>query len=158
MTLSIVHFDGGTFGDKVKKLKQLACVSALIVGSLIVAPSSALADSDAGAVFDHHLTAFIERNMQENLADYTEDSVVIIPNTIFRGKAEIEGLFGALFKEFAQEGSKFELTEKRVEGNIVYISWKASTPDNEYRYATDTFLIEDGKIKIQTIGLVVESK
>ncbi|MDC0738324.1 nuclear transport factor 2 family protein [Cognatishimia sp. SS12] len=114
--------------------------------------------ADPEAVFDHHLQAFVDRNMEQNLADYTDDSVVIIPNAIFRGLDEIEGFFGAIFQEFAQDGSSFELTEKRVEGNVVYISWRAETPDNSYVYATDTFVIENDKIVTQTIGLVVEPK
>lgn len=129
---------------------------AVVMAGVLSGATSAYADAET--VFDHHLKAFIERNMEANLADYTDNSVVIIPGKTFRGLAEIEGFFGAIFDEFAQEGTSFELTEKRVEGDIVYISWTADTPDNVYRYATDTFLIQDDKIMTQTIGLVVEPK
>ena len=129
-----------------------------IAAVFCLSAASAQAEMGTEAIFDHHLKAFVERNMEENLADYTEDSVVIIPNAIFTGLDEIEGLFAGLFAEFAKEGASIELTEKRVHNNIVYISWQADTPDNTYHYATDTFVIEDGKIVTQTIGLVVEAK
>ncbi|MCH2249416.1 MAG: nuclear transport factor 2 family protein [Cognatishimia sp.] len=136
--------------------KKVGRSAAIASACLFVSVGAALADAEA--VFDHHLKAFLDRNMEENLADYTEGSVVIIPNAVFRGLDEIEGFFGAIFEEFAQEGTTFELTEKHVEDKIVYISWTAETPSNTYTYATDTFLIEDGKILTQTIGLIVEPK
>ncbi|MBO6920419.1 MAG: nuclear transport factor 2 family protein [Rhizobiaceae bacterium] len=137
---------------------SLKTLTSLVVSTMILFGGTVASLADPTKVFDHHLTAFIDRNMEENLADYTEDSVVIIPNKIFRGLDEIEGFFGAIFEEFAQPGSTFELTEKRVHGDTVYISWSAETPDNKYVYATDTFLIKDGKILTQTIGLIVEAK
>ena len=134
-------------------------ISALSVATtLFLSATGVQAEMAPEEVFDHHLNAFVERNMKENLSDYTEDSVVIIPNAIFTGKDEIEGFFAGLFEEFAKEGANIKLTEKRVHNNVVYISWQADTPDNTYHYATDTFVIEDGKIITQTIGFVVEKK
>jgi hypothetical protein len=61
-------------------------------------------------------------------------------------------------QEFGQEGVVFEMGEMHVSGKIVYISWSAETPENSYIYATETYLIEDGKIAVQTVGWIKEPK
>ena len=84
-------------------------------------------------VLDHHLDAFGAQDMEENLKDYGEDSVLITHSDVFRGIDEIEG-------------------------DVAYITWNAETPENVYEFATDTFLIRDGGIETQTLGAVVSSK
>lgn len=138
-------------------LKRIFIVVA-ILSSVISASNVATAQETTEQVFTHHLKAFLDRNMEENLKDYTEDSVVIIPNAIFKGKEQIRGLFGGLFSEFAKPGMTFKLTEQRVVDNVVYISWTAETADNVYEYASDTFVVVDGKFAFQTIALKVTAK
>ncbi|MFB9823185.1 nuclear transport factor 2 family protein [Halobaculum roseum] len=111
------------------------------------------------SVLDHHLDAFATQDMEEMLADYTDDSVVIT-NTAgtFHGLDEIRTLFEGLFAEFEQEGVDFQLDRKVVEDDIAYIVWHAETPDNSYEFATDTFHVHDGVISTQTLGAVVNPK
>jgi hypothetical protein len=138
-------------------LKRIFIVAA-ILSSMTLVSNVAAARETAEQVFTHHLKAFLDRNMEENLKDYTENSVVIIPNAIFKGKDQIRGLFAGLFAEFAKPGMTFKLTEQRVVDNVVYISWTAETADNVYEYASDTFIVVDGKFAFQTIALKVKAK
>ncbi|SHH34616.1 nuclear transport factor 2 family protein [Halobaculum gomorrense] len=111
------------------------------------------------SVLDHHLDAFMDQNMDEMLADYTDDSVVITNTSgTFRGLDEIRTLFEGLFAEFGQGDVEFQLDTRVVEGDIAYIVWHAETPDNSYEFATDTFHVHDGAISTQTLGAVVTSK
>ena len=111
------------------------------------------------SVLDHHLDAFADRDIEETLADYDDDSVVVT-NTdgSFHGLGEIRTLFEGLFAEFGQSDVDFELDRTETEGDVAYIVWHAETPDNSYEFATDTFVVRDGTIRTQTLGAVVTPK
>lgn len=104
------------------------------------------------AVLEHHLTAFIDLDMDEILADYTDDSAIITNMGSFHGMEDIEGLFEGFFEEFSQGNVDIEVDQQTVDGEIAYITWHAETPDNVYEFATDTFVIRDGVIETQTFA------
>ena len=109
-------------------------------------------------VLDHHLEAFGAQDIEATMDDYTDDAVVITHGDVHRGHDEISDWFEGLFSEFGQSDVDFSLDEKTVEGEYAYIVWRAETPDNDYEFATDTFVVEDGKIVAQTLGTKVSSK
>lgn len=109
-------------------------------------------------VLNHHLDAFTAQDLDETLTDYTDDSVVITNVGTFRGRDEIEGLFADLFAEFSQEGSRIDLEQKTVEGEYAYIVWDGETPENDYEFCTDTFVVRDGTIHRQTFAGKIEPK
>jgi len=45
-----------------------------------------------------------------------------------------------------------------VEGDTAYIVWKAETADNRFELGTDTFIVRDGKIVIQTFAGKISPK
>lgn len=124
---------------------------ALTLVGLSFAPSFADDAAETKAVVDHHLAAFGAGDMKEMMADYTETSVIHVPGAEFRGKAAIQQLFAGLFAEFAKPGATFNLANMVIEGEIGYIVWNAETADNVYELGTDTYLVDDGKIMIQTL-------
>ncbi|WP_338738033.1 nuclear transport factor 2 family protein [Haloplanus salilacus] len=103
-------------------------------------------------VLDHHLDAFTDQDLDETLADYTDDSVVITNMGVFRGLDEIEELFAGLYEEFSQAGTDITLERKTIEGEYAYIVWNGETPDNDYEFCTDTFVIREGTIHRQTFA------
>jgi hypothetical protein len=139
----------------------------LIALSLMAAPTLSLAGAQAGAqvgdrtteeVLNHHLESFGAGNIDEIMSGYTEESVVIVPGGVLKGKEQINGLYDALIAEFSKPGLQFELTDSKLDGPMAYITWKAETQDNVYSFATDTFIITDGKIAYQTVAFVVTPK
>ena len=134
------------------------------VACLVAAPTLAMAGEDGSEinvteqVLNHHLQSFGEGNVDAILSDYTDSSVVIIPNGVLNGREQIRGLFEALVAEFGQAGTEFELTSSMVEGPLAYITWHAVTADNTYSFATDTFVVTDGKIAYQTVAFVVSPR
>jgi len=110
------------------------------------------------AVLDHHLDAFTAQDLDECLVDYTDDSVIITNMGTFRGLDEIEELFAGLFEEFSQDGSTIELDQKVIEDEYAYIIWHGATPDNDYEFCTDTFVVEDDVITRQTFAGKIEPK
>lgn len=114
--------------------------------------------STTESVLDHHLDAFADQDLDAVMDDYAEESVVVTNMGTHRGLDEIEGLFSNLFAEFSQPGSEIEVTQKEIEGDVAYIVWHGETPENDYEFATDTFLIRDGIIETQTFAGKIEPK
>jgi len=105
---------------------------------------------NAEAVVASHLAAFGARDMEAVLADYADDAILMTPGGTLKGKDQIKPAFAGMFAEFAKPGAKFELKKQVFDGDIGFISWTGDTADNTYDFATDTFIIRDGKIVAQT--------
>ena len=110
------------------------------------------------AVLDHHLQCFGSGDLDGILADYTPASVVMTPDGVLRGLSEIRPFFSAVFAEFGQAGTTFAMKKVLVEGDYAFIYWDAETPDHRYEGATDTFVIRDGRIALQTFAAKVTPK
>lgn len=109
--------------------------------------ASAQADGATQRVFDHHLGAFAQ-GLDELLEDYDEGSTIITPDRTFRGRTEIRAFFKA-FLEGADPGfwDAFKITSKSTAGEVAYLAWEAKP---WVTLATDTLLVKDGKIAVQT--------
>jgi ketosteroid isomerase-like protein len=109
-------------------------------------------------VLDRHLKCFAEYDLDGVLADYSSDAVLFVPTGTFRGSAAIKPLFQTLVSEFAKPGSSFTMQQRCVEGDHAYIVWTAETADNSYEFATDTFVVRNGKIVAQSFAAKIKPK
>lgn len=109
-------------------------------------------------ILNQHLGAFGALDIEALMTHYTEDSVIMLPGATLSGTDQIRGAFLAFIEEFSKPGMSFDLTYATTHGNIAYITWTAETADNVYGPSTDTFLIEDGIIKVQTLTMDITPK
>ena len=109
-------------------------------------------------VLNHHLQSFSSGNVDEVMMDYTNDSVFISPDGRLTGLDEIraafEGFFSGLFRP---DTYQFKMDAMEVEGDVAFIAWHSSNDGAEVPLGTDTFLIKDGKIVIQTFAAKIET-
>lgn len=107
-------------------------------------------------VWQHHIDSWDRRDLDEIVSEYTDNSILIANNKIYRGPVEIRGVFSFLFQLF-DNGNNI-IDPAIVLERIAYITWHF-TPngDTEY-YGTDSFVIEDGKIVYQTIASLLYEK
>ena len=110
------------------------------------------------SILNHHLGAFGARDVDAILEDYTEDSTIIIPNSVIKGLDNIREFFVNLTQNILPQGSDFELVEKVVDSNFAYLIWNAESDGYKIPFASDTFFFEDGKIKVQTVAFILEEK
>jgi ketosteroid isomerase-like protein len=110
------------------------------------------------AVLGHHLQCFGAGDLDGILADYTPEAVMCTANGVVRGREALTGLFKGLFAEFGKPGASFSMQQQTVEGNVAHIVWSAETADNVYELATDTFVVRNGKIEVQTFAAKVTPK
>ncbi len=99
-------------------------------------------------VLNHHNVSIVNHDVPEIIKDYTEDSVLFTPTGTYRGIKALTGFYqgflGLITKEFLDN---FVMIRQVVEGEVAYIIWR-SPPST--LYATDTFVVKDGKILIQS--------
>lgn len=109
-------------------------------------------------VLDNHLMCFGEGDLNGILSDYTPMAILFTPDGPLVGIDAIRPLFEGLLAEFAKPGSSFELKHKSIRGEYAYILWTAETANNRYDLATDTFVVQDGKIVAQSFAAKILPK
>jgi ketosteroid isomerase-like protein len=109
-------------------------------------------------VLDRHLKCFAEYDLEGVLADYSSDAVLFVLTGPLKGPDAIRPLFEGLISEFAKPGSSFTMQQRYVDGDHAYILWTAETADNSYEFATDTFVVRNGKIAAQSFAAKIKAK
>jgi ketosteroid isomerase-like protein len=110
-------------------------------------------------VLEHHLGTLAAGDLDGILRDYTEDSTLIGPAGPVKGTRAIREFFAAGLASLFKPGT-YELTmdTMHVADDVAYIVWHAHCATADIVLGTDTFLIRDGKIAIQTFAAKVEAK
>jgi hypothetical protein len=111
---------------------------------------SSINEAETERVLNHHWDAFKANDLEGTMADYTEESILVTPDKTYTGMEEIRANFVNAFKLFPRDSSTLTLNKSLVMRDIGYILWSAATPTFQLVYATDTFIIQDGKIVRQT--------
>ena len=109
----------------------------------------------AGQVFDHHLKAFSEGDIDGIVSDYADDAVLITNDQVAHGKRQIRKTFEAFLLLFPP-GTKFDLFKRVDEEEVVYVQWNGGSRRCRVDFGTDTFRIVDGKIVLQTVALQMQ--
>ena len=94
------------------------------------------------AVLDHHLAALLVSDVDVLMDDYARDSMFISNlGGVLNGFDAIRSMFAA-----GADMSGWELVMAHVEDEVAFITWKVDGVVS----GTDTFVIRDGKIILQT--------
>jgi ketosteroid isomerase-like protein len=109
-------------------------------------------------ILEHHLECFGKGNLHGILADYSADALLLIPTGPLKGLDALRSFFQAMFAEFAKPGASFTMLQQHVEGDYAYILWSAESADNRYDFATDTFVMRNGKIVAQSFAANIVPK
>ena len=114
--------------------------------------SSAIDEAKTKEVFDRHFKTFFANDIDGIMADYADDAILITPRDTRVGAAEIRKGFEGVFKLFPKDSSTSEITKTIVKNDMAYIIWKIKGPKAELAFATDSFIIQNGKIVRQTFA------
>ncbi len=96
-----------------------------------------------------HIEAFAKGDLDALMSDYCQDAVLITPDGVLRGSGEIETFFEELLADFPP-GSTFEVSQSIAERTMAYIVWSGRSEHFDIPFATETFMVRDGKILAQT--------
>ena len=121
------------------------------LASLLTVSGSAIAfNRSTTDVWNHHIQAWEARSVDDITADYTDESILVLNNQLFKGQDEIANVFTQLFKIFDVGVSRIDTP--LLFDRFVYITWHFTPTGKQEFFGTDTFVIEGGKIALQTIA------
>ncbi|WP_375749060.1 nuclear transport factor 2 family protein [Vibrio sp. HN007] len=133
-----------------KLTKYVTALAALIIGVSTFSATAASTDA-TNKVWQEHIDAWVARDLDGIGAHYNDDSLMIVNNFKFQGPEKIRAVFNYLFKRF-DHGSN-AIDPAIVDDRTIYITWNFTpSEENAPIYGTDTFFVEDGIIKVQTIA------
>lgn len=103
-------------------------------------------------ILNHHLSAFAEADANEILKDFTEESELLTSGGGLKGLNEIRSFFKETFK-MIPKGSAFEIVQTIVRDNVAYVAWTCESPFVSIPLAADSLIIENDKIRFQTMAV-----
>lgn len=101
-------------------------------------------------VIEHHNLALNSGDLEETLLDYRQDSFIVTPIGKIAGLPAIREFFAASIKDHLPPESEITYHEVSAHGKLGYTRWEARSPYVTYLLGSDTFVIEDGKIIMQS--------
>jgi hypothetical protein len=105
-------------------------------------------------VFSHHAQALGAEDLDEILADYSDDAIFITPAGVQRGKDGIREAFTKLLGEVPQ--ATWDLKTTLYEDDILFLEWGAEGGGNRIEDGIDTFVFRDGLIRVQTVRYTLQ--
>ena len=105
-------------------------------------------------VFNHHAQALGAEDLEEIVADYSDDAVFITPAGVQRGKDGIRQAFTKLLGEVPQ--ATWDLKTTIYEDDILFLEWGAEGGGNRIEDGIDTFVFRDGLIRVQTVRYTLQ--
>lgn len=100
-------------------------------------------------VFAHHGKALAAGDLDEIVADYADDAVLITPAGVARGKGGARQVFTRLLDELPD--AAWDLKTQLFGGDVLFLEWAADSAVNRVDDGVDTFVFRDGMIWAQTL-------
>jgi ketosteroid isomerase-like protein len=104
-------------------------------------------------VFAHHGRSLGAENLEEIVADYAEDAILVVQQKVYRGKDGARQVFTQLLSDVPQ--AQWEL-ETVFADDVLYLAWKATGGGRKVEDGIDTFIFQDGMIRVQTVVYTVQ--
>ena len=99
--------------------------------------------------FSHHAQALGAGDLDEIVADYTDDAVFISPAGVKRGKDGIRAAFTQLLADVPN--ASWDLKTQIYENDVLFLEWAADAAATRVEDGIDTFVFRDGMIRVQTV-------
>jgi ketosteroid isomerase-like protein len=107
-------------------------------------------------VFQHHAEALGAGDLDEIVADYTDDAVFITPDGVQSGKNGVRAGFIQLLADVPN--AAWELKTQIYEYDVLFLEWAADAAATFVEDGIDTFVFRDGLIRVQTLRYTLQRK
>ena len=111
-----------------------------------------MATRTAEEVFAHHGKALGAEDLEDIVADYADDAILVAQKKVYRGKDGARQVFTQLLGDVPQ--AQWELETVFVD-DVLYLQWKATGGGRRVDDGIDTFIFRDGMIAVQTVVYTV---
>ena len=107
-------------------------------------------------VFQHHAEALGAGDLDQIVADYADDAVLITPAGVQRGKDGIRAAFTQLLADVPD--AAWDLKTQIYEGDVLFLEWAAHAAAAFIEDGIDTVVFRDGLIRVQTVRFTLQRK
>jgi ketosteroid isomerase-like protein len=107
-------------------------------------------------VFQHHAGALGAGDLEEIVADYSDDAFFISPSGVLGGKDGIRAAFTKLLADVPD--AAWDLKTQLYEGDVLFLEWAADAAATRVEDGIDTFVFRDGQIRVQTVRCTLQHK
>jgi predicted SnoaL-like aldol condensation-catalyzing enzyme len=105
-------------------------------------------------VFGRHAQALDAEDLEEIVADYSDDAIFITPAGVLRGRDGVRQAFTKLLGELPQ--AAWDIGTTIYEDDIMLLEWGAEGGGNRVEDGIDTFVFRDGLIRVQTVRYTLQ--
>ena len=105
-------------------------------------------------IFAHHAEALVAGNIDDIVADYSDDAVFITPSGVRHGKDGVRQGFEALLADLPS--AKWDVPTQIYEGDVLFIEWNAVSSATQALDGIDTFVFDGDSIRVQTVRYTLE--
>jgi hypothetical protein len=120
-------------------------------------PGEDLAARSTREVYEDHLRLALDGDFEADLArNVAEDLVALTGRGVFRGHEGVRELARQLFEEIPS--GRWTYVTQLFEGPMAFLEWTVDEGPYRIRDGADSYLIEGGKIRMQTIHYTVEDE
>jgi ketosteroid isomerase-like protein len=105
-------------------------------------------------IFAHHARALMAGNVEEIVADYAEDAVLITPARVFRGRDGVREGFTGLLADLPE--ASWDVPTQVFEGDVLFIEWSAVAASSRVTDGVDTFVFAGDLIRAQTVRYTLQ--
>jgi hypothetical protein len=104
-------------------------------------------------IFAHHGQALGAENLEDIVADYADDAILVVQKQVYRGKDGARQVFTQLLSDVPQ--AEWEIETVFAE-DALYLEWKATGGGRKVEDGIDTFIFQDGAIRVQSVVYTVQ--
>lgn len=100
-------------------------------------------------VIEDHIRLQVAGELEHDLRrNYAEDAVLLTGSGCLRTREDLRRSMAVLYCR--SSGTFFELSPLRIHDDTAMVVWKARSPAFSIDGAVDSFVVRDGKIRVQT--------
>lgn len=118
----------------------------------------ALAARTPQQVLEHHIYHLAAGNLEEVLLDYAPDAKLVNMGGLVQGHEQLRAFFKDSIENALPPDTRQTVTIKHVFGELAYIVWEADSRFYNVPFGTDSFVIREGKIILQTFAGIMNPK
>lgn len=107
-------------------------------------------------VMTHHSQALGAADLDEIVADFADDAVVITPAGAKRGKDGVREAFTQLIADLP--GATFTAKGQVYGDDVLLLAWTADAAGSRADDGVDTFVFQDGLIRVHTVSYTLQRK
>jgi ketosteroid isomerase-like protein len=105
-------------------------------------------------IFAHHGAALGAEDLDDIVSDYADDAIIISQDQVYRGKDGARAVFTQLLNDIPE--AEWQL-DTLFADDVLYLEWKANSSGSHVEDGIDTFVFDDGQIRVQTIRYTVHA-